>query len=386
MIKQLDDLRLEGKTVLVQSNLDVPLQEGVITDDTRLRASLPTIQELLKKNCRVILLGHLGRPEGKPDPSLSLQQIIPKLRELVKQSITFLPTIDQTLAQHLPQPSVAVLENIRMWPGEEQESKAFAKQLAQLADAYINDDYIDSHRHTAANTQLPKILPSAMGRTLHNEWTKVRKATDNPDRPLTIIIGGAKKDKLDIVEHVLPSAEHILIGGVLANTFLAATGVNVQASKYDEKNIQRAKKLLARSHGKILLPTDCVAASEFSAQAKTVTCYYKDIPEGYQALDLGPSTIKAYKKIISQSKTIIWGGPIGVFEIPQFAHASQEIARAVARSDAYSLIAGGDSAAAINQLGLAKKVSHVSIGGGATLHLIAGDELPAIASLSYPAQ
>ena len=366
--------------MLVQSNLDVPIHEGRVTDDTRLQASLPTINELLKKNCRVILLGHLGRPEGR-DPKYSLQQIIPHLRALLDTQVTFLPTINKQLLQHLPTPGVAVLENIRMWPGENNADPAFAKKLASLADAFVNDDYIDSHRAGAANTQLPKLLPSCMGRTLHAEWTRVRETIDNPKRPLTIILGGAKKDKLDVVEHVLPNADHILLGGVLANTFLQATGVDVQASKHDQTNLAKARNLLARSHGRIQLPIDCVAAKEFQQDTKHTTCYYTDIPEGWQALDLGPHTIKKYVRIIQESKTIIWGGPIGVFEFPVFAHASQEIARAVAQTNAYSLVAGGDSAAAINQLGLTKQISHVSIGGGATLHLIAGDELPAISAL-----
>lgn len=385
MIKQLDDLELHGKTVLVQSNLDVPLQEGHVTDDTRLKASLQTIQELTKQNCRVILLGHIGRPKGR-DPKYSLEQIIPRLRELLNQEVTFLPTINQELVDHLPQPAVAVLENIRMWPGENDADETFAKELASLADAFVNDDYIDSHRAGAANTQLPKLLPSCMGRTLHREWSYVRKAIDNPDRPLTIIIGGAKKDKLEVVEHVLPNADHILLGGVLANTFLAASGVDVQNSKYDKDNLQKARELLRRSHGRITLPTDCVAAKEFRADSEHETCYYTEIPEGWQALDLGPHTIKAYQQLLQNSKTIIWGGPIGVFEFPVFAHASRQVARTVASTDAYSLIAGGDSAAAINQLGLADQVSHVSIGGGATLHLIAGDELPAISALREATQ
>lgn len=380
-IPQLDDLDVHEKTVLVQSNLDVPLENGRITDDSRLRASLESIQELLEKNCRVILLGHIGRPEGKRDPALSLEQITPRLRELLHEHVTFLPVIDKQLVKHVPKPGVAVLENIRMWPGEDAGDKAFAQEVAALADAFINDDYIDAHRAGAISKHLPDLLPSAMGRTLRKEWDCVRRAIDNPDRPLTVIIGGAKKDKLDVVEHVLPNAEHIILGGVLANTFLAASGVDVKASKHDQESIQRAQDLLARAGGRIELPTDCVAAAAMSADADYDVRYCTDVPDDWMILDAGPATVRRYQELLARSKTIVWGGPIGVFEIPAFSHGTQQVAKAVAQADAYSLVAGGDSSAAIKKLGYADAVSHVSIGGGVTLHLIAGDQLPAIQAL-----
>lgn len=386
MIAQIDDMKLAGKTVIVQSNLDVPLHDdGSVADDTRLRASLDTIKELLALECRVILVGHLGRPKGR-DESLSLRQIIPRLSELLGIEVSFIEDIDSSLVERVPSPGVGVLENIRMWPGEQEGSAEFAQRLASLAEVYVNDDYIDSHRSSAVNTQLPRFLPSCMGRTLFREWDFVRKATDNPRRPLTVILGGAKKDKLEVVEHVLASADQILLGGGLANTFLAARGIDMKQSLVDEKNLDFARELLERSFGRIHLPVDCVAARSVDESDEHTTCFFSDLPDEYMALDIGPSTIRKYSRILRDSRTVIWGGPIGVFENPLFAHGTHAIARIIAETNAYSLVAGGDSAAAFHSLGLADDVSHISIGGGATLHLIAGDELPAIAALRSSSQ
>ncbi|MFT4249956.1 MAG: phosphoglycerate kinase [Candidatus Woesearchaeota archaeon] len=378
MVRTLDELDVTNKTVLVQSNLDVPFSEETITDDTRLIASLETIQELLSKGCRVILCGHIGRPKGEYVASLSTKKLISKLQELLKQQITFLPIIDKDLVEKVPKPGVGMLENIRMWSGEEANDEAFAKQLASLADAYVNDDYIDSHRETSANTLLPTLLPSAMGRTLYKEYSLITNTITNPKRPYVAIIGGAKKDKLRVIEHVLRQADHILLGGVLANTFLKATGQNIASSKYDKESQQEAQELYKHTH-KILLPSDCVAAKKLALGEETITCYLEDLPEEYMILDIGPQTIKRYKQILTEAQTVVWGGPIGAFETAPFEHGTEEIARTIANTPGYSLIAGGDSAAAIHKLRL--NVDHISIGGGATLHLIAGDALPAIEAL-----
>jgi phosphoglycerate kinase len=380
MVRSLDTLDINNKTVLLQSNLDVPLEDAKITDDTRLIASLQTIQQLLSKGCRVLICGHIGRPDGKYVESLSTRQLVQPLSELLKQEVYFLSQLDNKLVEKLPKPSVTIIENIRMWPGEK-DDPVFAKTLASLADVYVNDDYIDSHRSNVTNTILPNILPSAMGRTLHNEYELITQTTQQPKRPYVAIIGGAKKDKIAVVKHLLAHADKILIGGILANTFLKASGVDIKASKYDQDSVEKAQELLRQANNKIILPTDAVVAKEFREHANNHTCYLQDIPEEHMILDIGSQTIKKYAQIIQDAKTIVWGGPLGAFETHPFEHGTLEVARAVAQSQAYSLIAGGDSSAAMHQLKIADQVSHISIGGGATLHLIAGDKLPAIEAL-----
>ncbi len=375
-MRTLDDVDFSNKTVLVQSNLDVPLHEGTITDDSRLQESTQTIHELIRKNCRVILVGHLGRPKGKKNPDLSLRIVAQHLKKILPYEITFLEELDGQAIRNTPQPGVVVLENIRMWPEEEAVDEEFAKRIATLADAFVNDDYIDAHRNGAVNNHLPKLLPSAVGRTLYKEYQLVQQAIHSPKRPLTIIIGGAKKDKIAVVESALEIADNVIVAGVLANTFLAALGTSVQNSTHDETQLEQARKLYASK--KIHVPKDCLAAEEKKAGAKTITCYVQDIPEGYTIMDVGPQTLQEYKELLLTSGTIIWGGPVGVFEIPAFAHGTEEVAHTIGKSHAYSIVAGGDSGAALHSLGLEDCVGHISIGGGATLHLISGKRLPAI--------
>lgn len=374
----------KDKTVLCQISLDVPIAEGIVQDDARLRASIPTITALLKQGCRIVLFGHVGRPNGWDD-SKSTMPCSKRLSELLERDVVHICGVTgdgvEKEVLEVSKPGICMLENIRFDERQLAGDEAFGKELAALGEYYVNDDYPDAHRKTAANVVLPTLLPSEMGVALEKEFDAVTKAVEDPEEPLTLIIGGAKADKIGAINNMLGVADHIIVGGVLANTFLKAAGVDVKASKVDEVSLEIAGEFLRDVEEKFLLPIDCVAAASFAEDAEHVICSVQEIPEGYMILDVGPETLKKYTEIISQSKTCIWGGPIGVFEWEAFANGTRKVAEAMANADAYTLVGGGDSGSAIHKLGLAEKMSHVSIGGGATLKLIGGEELAAISAL-----
>ncbi len=383
-VRSYTEIDLAGKTVLMQMSLDVPLNEGKVQDDERLRASIPTIEALLERGCAIVLVGHVGRPKGT-DPALSTKPIAARLSQLLGKPVKHIAAVVGAEAekevQGLGKPAVAMLENVRYDPREQEADPGFARELARLAQAYVNDDYPDAHRASALNTVLPTLLPSGAGESLRKEHDAVKHALENPKRPFILIVGGAKADKIGAINHLLADADNIIVGGVLANTFLKASGADVRASKVDERSLEIAGEFLRDAEEKFLLPVDVVAASAFSEHADHREVPLKEIPPQWVIMDVGSQTLARYTEAIEHAGTVVWGGPVGVFEWAPYRRGTQEIAEALARSKAYTLVGGGDSGAAVHMLGLADKMSHVSIGGGATLTLIGGEELPAVSAL-----
>lgn len=384
-MKFLSELDVDEKTVLVQMALDVPLRDGVISDDSRLRASLPTLQYLLEKNCRVVVVGHVGRPKGD-DPSLSTRPVATRLAELLGRDVEHVQAVvGEVAAQAVSQaafPSVVMLENVRFHPGETGCDEEFARELASLADVFVNDDYPDAHRAYAVNTLVPNLLPSAAGISFATEVERVSSVNKNPKKPFVLIVGGAKADKIGVINHFLSVADHIIVGGVLANTFLKASGVDIGGSKFDERSLEIAGEFLRDAEEKFLLPTDVVVAREFSSDAEHKECSVSEVSSGWLIVDIGSHSAKRAADVISSAGTVVWGGPIGVFEFAPFRNGTEVVARALAGCDGFTLVGGGDSGDAVRALNLEKKMSHVSIGGGATLRLLAEEELAAIVALS----
>lgn len=388
-MKTLLEIEVTDKTVLMQGNLDVPLDEEGIEDDARIRADLETLQFLLSRGCRILLAGHIGRPKGN-DPALSTRIVADHLQTLVDvpvehvNAVTGKP-VEEAVARMKPA-SILVLENMRYDPRQQAGDETLARELAQLADVFVNNDYIDAHRANALNVHMPKLLPSCAGFTLQREYRFISDLIEHAQQPFVLIIGGAKADKIGVINHLLGSVDHIIVGGVLANTFLKAAGHDIKTSKFDERSLEIAGEFLRDEEEKFLLPVDVVAASKFSEDASYQEVSVDEVPENHMILDIGTHTAERYRHVLMDAKTIIWGGPIGVFEWDAFARGTHAVAQAVAESGATSLVAGGDSGAAIHKLGLTDKVGHVSIGGGATLSLIGGSELPAIKGLEEAQQ
>jgi len=381
----LSSLDVRKKTVLLQMALDVPLRDGVISDDSRLKASIPTLTYLLERNCRIVVVGHVGRPKGD-DPSLSTAPVAVRLSELLNRDVQHVEAVVGENAQAAVSsagfPSVLVLENVRFHPGEAGCDEDFAREIASLADVFVNDDYPDAHRAYAVNTLVPKLLPSAAGFSFAKEVELVSSVNNSPKKPFVLIIGGAKADKIGVINHFLGVADIVIVGGMLANTFLKASGVNIGSSKFDERSLEIAGEFLRDAEEKFLLPTDVVVARQFSADAERKECSVSEIPENWMALDVGSQTAERYASVIRSAGTVVWGGPIGVFELEPFRKGTELVAKAMADCEGFTLVAGGDSGDAVRALGFSEKLSHVSIGGGVTLRLLAQEELPAITSLS----
>ena len=370
------DLDVAGRRVLVRSDLNVPLDAGHVADDTRIRAAVPTIELLLDEDARVVVCSHLGRPKGEPKPELSLRPVADRLSELLGREIAF---GDE-------QGELRMLENLRFDAREEANDPGFAAELAANADVFVQDAFGAVHRAHASTVGIAQQLPSAAGLLLEAELDAFANLLDSPARPFVVVIGGVKvADKIGVIDRLTQLADSILIGGAMAFTFLVADGLAVGASRHEDESGQAiARKAMgdARERGcRLLLPSDVVVADRFAADAETRVVPVGDIPDGWMGLDIGPATAEAYASRLASAETIFWNGPMGVFELEPFAQGTLAVARAVAGSNAASVVGGGDSVAAVNVAGVAGDITHVSTGGGAALELIEGKPLPGVVAL-----
>jgi phosphoglycerate kinase len=376
-VKSLDDLDVGGKRVLVRVDFNVPLEGGRITDDTRIRAALPTLERLRERGARLLLTSHLGRPKGR-DEALSLRPVAARLGELLGTEVQLAPDLD-----HVPDGDVVMLENIRFEPGETKNDPELARRLAALADAYVNDAFGSAHRAHASTEGVAHLLPSAAGLLLEREVRTLTGILEDPERPLLAIVGGAKvTDKIGVLEAFLERAEAILIGGAMAFPFLSVQGHSIGNSLCADEDLEPARQLLERGSEMLRLPVDLVLGEAFDADTERRELDGVDVPDGWMGLDIGPRTAEAYGAEIAGAGTVFWNGPMGAFELEPFGSGTRAVAEAVAATDATTVVGGGDSAAALKQFGLADRVTHLSTGGGASLELIEGKSLPGVEVLS----
>jgi len=391
----IQDLDLRGKRVFIRVDFNVPLKDGVVTDDTRIRETLPTLRLAIQKGGKLVLASHLGRPKGGPEPKYSLLPVARKLEQLIERPVRFasdcVGPIPESKSRSLAEGDILLLENVRFHPEEEKNDAAFSKQLAALCDGvFVLDAFGSSHRAHASVVGITKFVKqAAAGLLMEKEIEYIGKAISDPARPFTAILGGAKvSDKIEVVENLMKIADAMLIGGGMAYTFLKAQGLPIGKSLVEEDKIELAKRILADAKAKnfkFLLPSDSVIAPEFKPDSPATIVDVSAMPADQMGLDIGPKTIAAYKAEIAISKTIVWNGPMGVFEMPAFAKGTLEIAKAVAAATtagAISIIGGGDSVAAVHQSGVAKQISHISTGGGASLEYLGGRKLPGVEALT----
>jgi phosphoglycerate kinase len=393
------DLDVKGKRVIVRVDFNVPTEEVEgklrITDDTRIRESLPTIELLRGRGAKVILLAHFGRPKGQPNPKYSLKPVADYLAEIIPPPVRFSPDVigpaAEAASRELPEGGVLLIENVRFYKEEEANADSFAASLAKLGDLYVNDAFGAAHRAHASTAGIAKHLPkAAMGLLMERELKYLKEELADPDRPFLVILGGSKvSDKIDVIKALMEKADVFLIGGAMAHTFFRAKGIPTGASRVEADKVDLAEELLAlaaKKGIKFLIPVDSIETKEFRAGARSrntsVLSPAQGITEGWQAVDIGRETIALYKTEISRAKTIVWNGPVGVFEIPDFAIGTREIAIALAGSGAKTIIGGGDSVTAVKQFGLADKMTFISTGGGASLELLEGKQLPGVAALT----
>lgn len=374
----LDRLDVASKRVLLRADFNVPLADGLVTDDMRIRAALPTIETLLERGAAVVCCSHLGRPKGKVVPSLSMAPVADRLGQLLARKVRF---TDEPAGPG----DVALLENLRFDPREETNDHAFAAELARLGDCYVNDAFGAVHRAHASVAALAGMLPHAAGLLLEKEVRVLGKLLDGADRPFVLILGGAKvSDKIGVVRNFIDRADSILIGGAMANTFLEASGRGLGKSRVEEDRLEEVSetlRLAEASSTEIILPSDLVAGDDFAADTNAQTASVSDFPRDAMALDIGPDTCDRFTKYIREAGTILWNGPMGVFEWDQFGQGTLAVARGVAQSEALTVVGGGDSAAALAKYGLTDEVSHLSTGGGASLEFLEGKELPGLEAL-----
>jgi len=382
------DIDVKGKRVFVRVDFNVPLENGKITDDTRIRAAVPTIRYIMENGGIAVCASHLGRPKGKRNEEFSLTPCAERLSELLGKRVQFasdcIGEAVQKLVNSQEPGSVVLLENLRFYAEEEKNDMGFAAELAKLGDVYVNDAFGTAHRAHASTRGMADLMDVKVGGFLMQKEVDIMgKALANPDRPFVAIIGGAKvSDKITVIENLLPKVDWLIIGGGMANTFLAAKGYATGKSLVEAEKIETAKVLLEKSNGKILLPSDLVVASEFKADAEHKVVSADAIPEGWMALDVGPETAKAFGNAIKEAMTVVWNGPMGVFEMPAFARGTFAVAQAMADSQGCTIVGGGDSVAAVEAADLADKMTHVSTGGGASLEFLEGRELPGVSCLA----
>ncbi len=386
------DVDLKGKTVIMRVDFNVPIdKEGKVSDDTRITAALPTIKYAVEKNAKVILLSHLGRPKGGPDPKYSLKPVADHLKRISGLNVSFVPyLIGEEVKQavkNMKPGDVLVLENTRFHPGEEKNDLDLAKAWAELADIHVNDAFGTAHRAHSSNVGIATFIPSVAGFLMEKEIEFLSKVTYEPEHPYVVVLGGAKvSDKIGVITNLLNKADKLLIGGAMMFTFLKAKGASVGSSLVEDDKLELAKEILSQAEQKkvqIVLPVDALIAQKMEAGAQTMVVQIKDgIPEGWMGLDIGPETIKLFEESLRDAKTVVWNGPMGVFEIDDFARGTKAVAEMIAKVKGTTVIGGGDSAAAVAKFGLESAYSHVSTGGGASLEFLEGKELPGISSIA----
>ena len=389
--KTVKDIDVASKRVLVRVDFNVPLKDGVITDETRITAALPTIKYLIDHKAKVILCSHLGRPAGTGfEEKFSLAPVAKRLQELLPTKVVMASDVIGESAEkavsELKDGEVVLLENLRFHKQETKNDPEFAKKLASFADLYVNDAFGTAHRAHASTYGVTLYLPAVAGFLIGKELDTMGKALENPERPFVTVLGGAKiADKIGVIENLLTKVDTLILGGGMANTFLAAKGNDMQKSLVDHDSIGIAAEIIKKAEDagvKLLMPVDVSAAEAFDADAKYVNAPVSAIPEGYTALDIGTETRKIFADAVKNAKTVIWNGPMGVAEMPAFAQGTEAVAKALAESGAITIIGGGDSAAAVKKLGYADRMTHISTGGGASLEFLEGKELPGIAALN----
>ena len=391
MKKTVKDIDVSGKRVLVRCDFNVPMKDGVITDDIRITSALPTIKYLIENDAKVILMSHMGRPKGEPKPEFSLKPVADRLAQLLGMDVVFAASdvvVDDSVrakADELKPGQVMLLENVRYRKEETKNEEPFTGELASLGDIFVNDAFGTAHRAHCSTAGLAKYMPSVSGFLIEKEVKFLGDALEDPQRPFLAIMGGAKVgDKIPVIENLLKKVDSLIIGGGMSYTFFKAMGYEIGKSILDEESIDLAKELMKKAEDagvKLLLPVDTVCAKEFDNDSESGVFDRDSIPADMMGMDIGPKTAEIYKTAIAEAKTVVWNGPAGVFEMPNFAAGTKAIAEALASSSAVTIIGGGDSAAAVEQFGLADKMTHISTGGGASLEFLEGKELPGISCL-----
>lgn len=385
--KTVKDIDLKGKRVIMRVDFNVPMDKGVVTDDKRIKAALPTIKYVLEQGASLVLMSHLGRPKGGADPEFSLKAAAEVLAGHLGKAVIMAPDcvgpeVEKMAAALMPG-EVMMLENTRFYPGEEKNDLELAKKMAALGDVYVNDAFGSAHRAHSSTEGIARFLPAVSGFLMEQELEYLGRAVSNPEHPYIAILGGAKiSDKILVVETLLSKCDKLIIGGGMANTFLAAKGLNMQDSLVESTSLETAKAILSRVADKLVLPVDAVVADKFDAEANSQIVDVDKIPAGWRMLDVGPKTLEMYKQTLAGAKLIVWNGPVGVFEFPKFAEGTFVLAKLLAESGAITVIGGGDSASAVKKAGVAKQMTHVSTGGGASLEFLEGRELPGVAALN----
>ena len=388
--KSMNDVEVTGKRVFVRVDFNVPMEAGQITDETRIRAAIPTIEQLVQAGAKVILASHLGRPKGEVNEEMRLTAVGERLAELMNKPVT---KLDESIGEavleavnNMQDGDIVLLENVRFHKGEEKNDEALAQEFAKFADLYVNDAFGAAHRAHASTEGIAKFVPAVSGLLMEKELDVLGKALSNPERPFTAIIGGAKvKDKIGVIDNLLDKVDHLIIGGGLSFTFIKALGHDIGKSLLEEDKIELAKSFIALAKEKgvqLHMPVDAVVANEFSKDAETQVVAIDAIPSDWMGLDIGPKTAANYADVIKDSKLIIWNGPMGVFEMEKFANGTKTVADAMATTAGYTTIGGGDSAAAVEKVEVAEKMDHISTGGGASLELMEGKALPGIVALN----
>ena len=386
MKKTVKDIDIKNKRVLMRVDFNVPMADGKVTDDKRIKAALPTIKYVLEQGASLILMSHLGRPKSATDSAFSLRAASEALAALLGIPVQMAPDCVgaevEKLAKAMKPGDVMMLENTRYHAGEEKNDLDLAKQMAALGDVYVNDAFGSAHRAHSSTEGIARFLPAVSGFLMEQELEYLGRAVANPVHPYIAILGGAKiSDKILVVETLLSKCDKLIIGGGMANTFLAAQGLNMQDSLVEAESLELAKTILAKSSDKLILPVDAIIADKFDADANTQIVDVDKIPAGWRMLDVGPKTLELYKTSLNGVKLVVWNGPVGVFEMPKFAEGTFALARMLAESGAITVIGGGDSASAVKKAGVAKQMTHVSTGGGASLEFLEGKELPGVAAL-----